>query len=138
MPRFLYLNIYSFLIIIAGILALVLPFYRISVWLLALQVIIAINLFIVAGRLFATWDDKKKKIHILKSKNINEFRPDTFDVFMQAPCGRLLARYVLAELGKSNEYKKLLKMKKPFFETVSENCSPVKSVVYINEETNLS
>ena len=134
MLRFLYLNIYSLLLVLAGALAFLLPFYRINAWILVIQGIIAIKLWLVAGKLFLTWDDKKVKREILVGKNRDQFRPDTFDVFMQAPCGRLLVRSVLAELGKSNEYKNLLKLKKPLLTALKENCTPAKTVIYINEE----
>lgn len=113
---------------------MLLPFYKISIWILVVQGIIAIYLFTVAGKLFATWDEKKRKIEILVSKNRAEFRPETFRVFIDAPCGRLLVRSVLSELGKSNEYGNLLKMRKPLLTAIKENCTPAETVIYINEE----
>jgi hypothetical protein len=71
---------------------------------------------------------------ILKKKNQDEFRPDTFAAFMQAPCGRLVVRQVLADLHRSRDYQSLLQLRKPLFEGLRDNCSPVKTVVYINEE----
>jgi hypothetical protein len=132
--RFLYLNIYSFLIICAGILTLVMPFYRITKWTLVIQAIIAIKFFMIAGKLFSIWEDKKLKIEILKKKNQDAFRPDTFDVFMQAPCGRLIVHQVLMDLHKHGEYKSLLKLQKPLLERLRDNCMPVKTVIYINED----
>jgi len=132
--RFLYLNIYSFLLVFAGILAFLLPFYKISVYILFIQAIVAIKIWHIAGKLFSAYEDKKRKREILLNRNRDVFRPDTFDVFMQAPCGRLLVRSVLSELGKSGEYKDLLKRKKPFFVLLKENCVPAKTVIYINEE----
>jgi len=134
MLRFLYLNIYSFLCIIAGILVVLLPFYKISKWILIAQGIIALFLLVTGCNLFATWDDKKKKIAILLGKNKDEFRPDTFEVFMQAPCGRLVVREVLADLGKSHEYRNLLKFKKPFLVSLKDDCTPTEAIIYINEE----
>ena len=80
------------------------------------------------------WEDKKIKREILVKKNKEEFRHDTFEVFMQAPCGRLIVRSVLAEIGKKSEYKNLLHMKKPLLTTMKESCTPVRTTVYINEE----
>jgi len=134
MSRFLYLNIYSFLLTGAGILTLAAPFYSISKWTLVVQVILSLYLLAMSGKLFSTWEAKKKEIEILVKRNKDEFRPDTFEVFMKAPCGRLVVRSVLSELGKQNEYKNLLKMKRPLLTEIKENCAPVKSVVYINEE----
>jgi hypothetical protein len=133
--KFLYLNIYSFLIVWAGILTLVIPFYLINRWTLAIQAIIAIKLFMTSGKLFSTWENKKKEINILIKRNLVEFRPDTFEVFMQAPCGRLIVHQVLWDLNKSNEYKFLLKLQKPLLERLRNNCSPIKTVIHINEES---
>jgi hypothetical protein len=132
--RFLFLNIYAFLIIGAGILTLAAPFCRISKWALVIQAIAAVKLFTIAGKLFSAWPDKKLKIAILKKKNRDEFRPDTFGVFMQAPCGRLVARQALKDLRKQGEYKSLLKLRKPLLERLRNNCAPVKTVVYIKED----
>jgi hypothetical protein len=133
--RFLYLNIYSFLIVFAGILTLAMPFYLINRWILIIQAIIAIKLFMISGRLFSTWGNKQKEIDILVKKNQVKFRPDTFEIFMQAPCGRLIVRQVLRDLNKPDEYKSLLKLQKPLLERLKNNCTPAKTVIYINEET---
>ena len=134
MSRFLYLNIYSFLIICAGILSLVIPFYLFSKWTLVLQGIIAIFLFSTAGKLFSTWGFKKRELALLVNKNRNEFRPDTFKTFMQAPCGRLVVRQALQDLNMQGEYKTLLKLQKPLLERLRENCSSSKTVIYMNEK----
>jgi len=132
--RFLYLNIYSFLIVCAGILALVLPFYLITKWTLIAQGIVAVNLFLISGKLFSTWDSKKREIDLLVKRNKNEFRPDTFKVYMQAPCGRLVVREALRNLNMQGEYKTLLKLQKPLLERLKNNCTPSKTVIFINEE----
>ena len=132
--RFLYLNVYSFLIFFAGILTLVLPFFLINKWILIAQAIVAIKLFMISGRLFLSWKDKLKEIEILTNRNKAEFRPDTFVIFMQAPCGRLVVRQVLFNLNKQNEYKSLLKLKKPFIENMRENCKPAKTTIFIRED----
>jgi hypothetical protein len=122
------------LIVCAGILILILPLYRISKWTLVVQAIIAIKLFMIAGKLFSTWEDKKQKIDILINRNRKEFRPDTFDVFMQAPCGRLIVHQVLRDLHKQGEYTSLTKLQKPLLERLRNNCTPVKTVIYIHED----
>jgi len=134
-PRFLYLNIYSFLIVCAGILTLILPLYLITKWTLVVQGIIAIKLFSISGRLFSTWDAKKREIDLLVKRNKNEFRPDTFEVYMQAPCGRLVVRETLKDLNMQGEYKTLLKLQKPLLERLKNNCTPSKTVIFINEES---
>jgi len=132
--RFLYLNIYSFLTVVAGILALIAPFYMISKWTLILQAIAAVKLFIISGKLFSTWEYKKREIDFLTKKNQRELRPDSFDVFMQAPCGRLVVRQVLRDLNRQNEYKSLKKLQKPLWQQLQDNCLPDKTVIYINKE----
>jgi len=134
MSRFLYLNIYSFLLAGAGILALAAPFYLITKWTLVAQIPVALYLLTMSGNLFSAWDSKKKEIEILVKRNKAEFRPDTFETFMKAPCGRLLVRAVLCELEKPDEYKNLLKLRKPFWAEIKSACAPVKSAVYIYEE----
>ena len=134
MSRFLYLNIYSFLLAGAGILTLLSPFYLITKWVLIIQVIIAVKFFLFSARLFSTWEEKNKKIDILMKKNIKEFRPDTFEIFMQAPCGRLIVHQVLKDLNKQDEYKLLLKLQKPLINRLKDNCMPSKAVIFINEE----
>ncbi|MDR0563270.1 MAG: hypothetical protein LBG73_11370 [Spirochaetaceae bacterium] len=132
--RFLYLNLYSFLIACAGILTLIAPFYRISRWTLVIQGVAALKLFTVAGKLFSAWKYKKLKMDILIKRNQDEFRPDTFTVFMQSPCGRLMVRQVLRDLHKPDEYKSLLNLQKPLLERLRNNCTPAKTVIYINED----
>jgi len=134
MLRFLYLNIYNFVLVFAGALALAIPLQLISKWFWILKGIAALYFFGQAINLFSTWQDKLIKREILIGKNKNEFRPDTFEIFMQAPCGRLLVRSVLSELGKSHEYKNLLKMKKPLLINIRDCCKPVETSVFVNEE----
>jgi hypothetical protein len=124
---------YSFLLILAGAFVLLIPLYKINFWILIIQGITAIYFFTVAKKLFSTWGEKKKKIEILKNRNRDVFRPDTFEVYMQAPCGRLVVRAVLADMEKSNEYKNLLVYKKPFLSMMKENCASQKATIYINE-----
>ena len=132
--RFLFINIYSFLIVFAGILTLAFPFYLISRWTLVIQGIIAIKLFMISGKLFSTWENKKKEIDILTKRNEIEFRPDTFIKFLYAPCGRLVVRQTLRNLNKSGEYKNILKLRKPLLERLKDNCIPSKTIIYINED----
>lgn len=132
--RFLYLNIYSFLVVCAGILTLIIPFYFISKWILIIQGIIAIYLFSIAGKLFSSWKHKNREIALLVNRNRNEFRPDTFEAFMQAPCGRLVVRLALRELKRQGDFKTLSKLQKPLLERWRSNCTTSKTVIYINEE----
>jgi hypothetical protein len=105
-----------------------------SKWTILVQGIVAVNLFVIAGTLFSTWESKKREIELLTTRNQNEFRPDTFTVFMQAPCGRLIVREVLRDLNKRDEYKSLLKLRKPLLKRLRDNCTPTKTVIYINKD----
>jgi len=134
MSRFLYLNIYSILFVCAGIFTLILPFYLITKWTLVVQGIVAIKLFLVSNRLFSTWNAKKREIDLLVKRNKNEFRPDTFNIYMQAPCGRLVVREALRELNMQERYKSLLELQKPLLERLRNNCSLSETVIYINEK----
>jgi len=110
------------------------PFYMISKWTLLIQAIVAVKLFVISGKLFSSWEYKKREIDVLIKRNQNEFRPDTFEVFMQAPCGKLVARQVLRDLNKQDEYKSLVKLQKPLLKRLQNNCVSDKTVIYINEE----
>ena len=132
--RFLYINLYSIILACAGILVLAIPLHQISLWFLGAQIIIALGLISTAIKLFSAWDHKKREIALLVGRNNHEFRPETFEKFMQAPCGRLVVRQALADLGMQKEYKSLLKLKKPLLTNWREGCGPTKTVVYINEE----
>lgn len=67
-------------------------------------------------------------------KNKNEFRPDSFQVFMQAPCGRLLTKTVLKDLNLKEKYKELLVYKEPFFVSLKKGCQKQETKIYINED----
>jgi len=112
-----------------------LPFWLITKWTLVAQGIVAIYLFSTSGKLFSTWNAKKREIDLLVKRNKNEFRPDTFEIYMQAPCGRLVVREALRDLNMQREYKTLLKLQKPLLERMRENCTSAKTVIYINEES---
>ena len=132
--RFLYLNIYSFLLVFAGILTIAAPFYIFSKWAILVQGIVAVVFFVLSGTLFSKWESKKREIEFLTARNQNGFRPDTFTVFMQAPCGRLIVREALRDLNMRDEYKSLLKLRKPLLEQLRDNSTTTKTVIYINED----
>lgn len=132
--RFLYLNTYSFLLLFGGLVVILLPFYKVSVLLLIPQFFLSILFFKPSIKLFSSWKDKKLKYKILMGKNKSQFRPDSFEIFMKAPCGRLLTKAVLKDLGMSHKYKELLVYKESFFVTIREGCKNQETKIYINEE----
>ncbi len=130
--RYLYLNIYAFLLLAAGGCIGCLAVWRISLWLIIPQAIIALTCFHNAMRILSTWNDKKRKYALLMQRNANGIRPDTFTDYMQAPCGRVLAKIVLKDLRCPERYMELKKLRKPLHQRIS--CKPTKTVVYINNE----
>ncbi len=85
-------------------------------------------------KLFSTWEDKKIKYKILMGKNQKGFRPESFQVFMQAPCGRLLTKVVLKDLNLKEKYKELLYYKVPLSVSLKNSCQKSKTTIYINED----
>lgn len=129
-PRFLYLNIYAFLILLIGGGISVLPLYKISWWLVAVQAAIVIPCIKGGISILQSWDDKKRKYHVLMERNKDKIRPDTFEPYMLAPCGRLLVRIVLKDLGKQKEFRNLKVKRKPLKVLLKESCTPQKTVVH--------
>lgn len=132
--RFLYLNTYSFLLLFCGIITVLIPFFKVSKLLIIPQVIIAFLCLKQAAHLFSTWKDKKIKYEILIGKNKNGFRSDSFKIFMQAPCGRLLVKAVLKDLGLTARYSELLVYKESFSVSVKNGCVNQEAKIYINED----
>ena len=81
------------------------PLYKVSFLLLIPQITVSILFLKPSAELFSTWKDKQKKYQILIGKNKKEFRPESFEIFMKAPCGRLLTKSVLKDLGYKDKYK---------------------------------
>jgi hypothetical protein len=129
-PRFLYLNIYAFLILLIGGGISVLPLYKISWWLVAVQAAIVIPCLKGGIGILQSWGDKKRKYHVLMERNKDKIRPDTFESYMEAPCGRLLVRIVLKDLGKQKEFKNLKVARKPLKVRLKESCTQQKTVVH--------
>lgn len=131
--RFIYLNAYSFFLVICGIAVVALPLRKVSLWLLVPQIILSFVFFYHSAQLFATWKDKKIKYSILLAKNKSIFKAESFKIFMQAPCGRLLTKAVLSDLDLKDRYKELLVYKEPFWTSLKKGCKPVETKIYINE-----
>ena len=132
--RFIYLNTYSFLLLICGIIVFAIPLFIVSKILIIPQIFFTLFLLNSAIKLFATWNDKKRMYKVLILKNKKQFRADSFKDFMQVPCGRLLTKAVLKDLRLKEKYKELLVYKKPFFVSLKKNLKTQKTVIYINED----
>lgn len=70
-------------------------------------------------------------------KNRDKFKPDSFKIFMQAPCGRLLTKAVLTDLGVKEKYKELVIYKEPLSSVMKNNCIRHRTKIYINENQNI-
>lgn len=132
--RFIYLNAYSFLLLFLSLFSCLVPLYTVHPLFLCVQIPLGFICLKTSIKLFVSWKDKKRKYAVLLAKNKTEFREDSFVIFMQAPCGRLLVKAVLSDLKIPQKYKELRKYKKTFFQSVKEACVPEKTEVYINKD----
>ena len=71
---------------------------------------------------------------ILMAKNRKAFSAETFKMYMKAPCGRILAKAVLHDIGLQYKYKELLVYKEPLLVSIKNNLIPIETKIYINEE----
>lgn len=129
--RFVYLNSYAFLLLFAAVGIACIPFWNLSLWCLIPQVILVLYMLASGYHILSAWTDKKRKYTILMERNKKCLRRDTFYEYMQAPCGRLLVKVVLEDLGHPEYYSTLLKLRLPLWKQIKRNLSP-KTTIYIN------
>lgn len=124
--RWIYLNLYSCLLLFlgAGIMFL-------GVWLVGSLLFLGLALILgglfllrIGGRMILSWGDKKRKYAVLMERNRAELRPDTFSEYVGAPCGRLLTRLVLKDLGISERWPEVASQRKPLAARFKEACRP--------------
>ena len=132
--RFIYLNIYAILVLICGIIATLLPLYKVTWWLVIPQAVVCLFCLKQAVQLFSAWHDKMDKYDILMRRNRDDFHPNSFKPFMNAPCGRLLVKAVLHDLGISGRYRELLVFREPLLVRAGKNCTAQQTKIYINED----
>jgi len=102
--RFLYVNFYSLLLVILGVVFFVLPkdyfyvFFKVMV-----------SVWCVSGgiALMFQWRKKKRKIEILVARNRNRLRPDTFRSIGGTLCGQQMVGLALQDLRKTENYRAL-------------------------------
>lgn len=111
-----------------------LPLFEISRWLLIPQIGIVVICLKGTYSIFSSWEDKKRKYHILIERNSKEFREDTFSEYMEAPCGRLLTKTVLKDLNQSDKYKILKINQKSYFAQLEKTCRRTKVKVYTSKD----
>ena len=132
--RFLYLNSYALLLISIGAGVTFLPLYRWGGWWLVVPQAVAVY-FCLKGayKILSSWNDKKRKYRVLMERNTPTLRPETFTEFMQAPCGKLLSKVVLKDLGQSEAYESLKNLEEPLLQRLRKACKPQKTTIYINK-----
>ena len=130
--RFVYLNLYAFLLCMVGIGILFIPLSSTHWILFVLQIILSIVCVYGGINIFNTWKTKKRKYDILWEKNVEGIRHESFSDYMQAPCGRLLVKIVLKDLDKSETYSELQKYRTSFCNEIKNGYKPQKTIIRIN------
>ena len=131
--RFIYVNIYAFLILLMGIGIIFLPLSGLSEYLIYVQVLLVLICLKSSISIFNTWEAKKRRYKKLIDANKESFNPESFEEYMKAPCGRLLVKLVLEDLDEKEQYKKLKIYRISWIKTLKSNCKSkkrVKIVVY--------
>jgi len=132
-PRYIYLNMYAFLLLFLCISTTIISFYFCDGLLFFACLVLAFFCLIMAIKIFSTWPGKIRHYHRLIERNTPEFTPDSFKEYIQAPCGCLLTRVVLKDLGKSDQYPTLCKLRLPLRERIRSACIPRQTVIFIRE-----
>ena len=103
--RYVYLNMYGLLLLFLGLVLLfTIPTLNLSVLLFVFKCIVVAYFLFCGIRILASWSEKKKHYGQLISINKNRIKDESFESFMQTPCGRLLTKSVLRELNKRDYY----------------------------------
>ena len=105
--RFLYLNIYAFILLFGGIGFLSFSFLVTSWWLICIFVLLFLECEREACRIFHSWQSKKRVYDILMRRNTPQLVPQSFKEYICAPCGRLMVRLVLKDLGCPDRFPEL-------------------------------
>lgn len=121
---FIQLNAYAILIICIGMAILLIPLFKISMWFILAQVFAFAFALQSSIRLFSKWGYRKKMIKTLLKINHKEFKTESFEPFMDAPCSRLVVKRVLKILGAKKRYKEL----KIYQPSIIINCKETQSV----------
>ncbi|MBQ8336320.1 MAG: hypothetical protein IJY44_02165 [Bacteroidaceae bacterium] len=108
--RYVYLNTYAYLLLFMGVGIAFVPLYRVHWLLAAVQAVLVAVVLKAAFKILLRWKEKKRSYNVLVERNRNGIRDELFKEYMQAPCGRLLVKVVLNDLGERQRYK-ILKRK---------------------------
>ena len=133
-PRFIFINAYAFILLFLSIGITVISFIFCSGILFIACLLIGFICLQMAIKIFATWPGKIRHYNKLMENNTQVFSPDSFKEYIQAPCGCLLTRIVLKDLGKTDQYPNLCKLRSPLGERIRSVCEPHKTVIYIRNK----
>lgn len=131
--RYIYLNTYAYLLLLAGIGIVFIPLHSFHRAFLIPQIIAALFFINLGIKILKRWKEKKRSYHILIERNSTKIHHESFKEYMQAPCGRLIVKVVLKDLGESRQYKILKKRYNPSFKeclsAIKTGARPKKTVV---------
>lgn len=139
--RYLYLNSWGLFVVTMAVIVALVPGYKYSYWLVALQFIVVIILAKIGIGILRSWPAKKRKYVILMERNRDDFRPDTFREYMTAPCGILLAKVVLKDLGQEKRYGELKRYRGSLLTQIKQihkGCQRQKTVIRYRPENNIT
>lgn len=140
--RFIYLNSYAYILLIAGVGIAFIPLYSVHWTLVIVQAIFILTAIKTAFKIFLRWEEKKRSYRVLIERNENEIHVNSFKSYMQAPCGRLLVKVVLDDLEKRQQYKILKKRFTPTLRTTLRAIrmarKPKRTIIYIPSISNFS
>jgi hypothetical protein len=102
--RFLYLNLFVFVLLGLGICIFLLPS---DIFLLVLKYLCAFFCATGAIGIFAQWKGKTGIIPVLVKRNQKTIRPDTFKKLNATLCGQLVVSLALRDLRKTEMYSSL-------------------------------
>ena len=133
-PRFVYINTYAFMLLFLCIGIMVISFVFCSGIIFIICLLAGLFCLQMAIKIFSSWPGKIRHYNKLMESNTPVFSPDSFKDYIQAPCGCLLTRVVLKDLGKTYQYSNLCKLRPPLRERIRSACEPHNTVIYIRDK----
>lgn len=108
--RYIYVNLYAWVLLIGAVIIGLIPLYKFSLWLIIPQAGAALAMIIFAIKILRQFPHKKREYALLMERNSDALRPDSFWCYADAPCGRLLMSLVLKDLGYDRDtYRSIVK-----------------------------
>lgn len=99
--RYLYLNLYGFILFTAGVCAVSVSFIFFDLlWVRGVGIVLSLLCWKGAWKIFSSWKSKRRIYDILMRRNTPDLIPRSFREYVHTPCGRLMTRLVLKDLGR--------------------------------------